>query len=394
MKRIAILLNGTIQNDYRVIKIIQTLSLNNTIHLYYIDGDVLIDSALFNTNVSLFSTQHKVTFWTKFLRHSWFCFEFSFFQQKVLSSGEKYDIIWANDLPTLYPASKISKRLNCKLIYDSHEIYTETLNQFFPRNSNGIKKYVYTLLIFLMRKHGVSIEKKYIPLTNVFITVNQSLLTYFSERYQINKGLVIMNLPKLNQQNNQPAIDFRKRFNWEANSFIVLYQGQLNEGRGLFQLLNTLLLLENKYKLVIIGNGSIEKNLKSWVNTHSSNDRIKFIDTLSTDVLQSYTRGADLGMNLLEPFNLSKKLASPNKLFEYIHAGIPVVATNTIENKRVFDSFSIGKLTENDPKQIAKSIKDVSIQTKLVFEEELAKAMSNYSWDTQENIIAQILSVQ
>lgn len=391
MKRIAILLNGTIQNDYRVIKIIQTLSLNNTIHLYYIDGDVLIDSALFNTNVSLYSTQHKVTFWTKFLRHSWFCFEFSFFQQKVLSSGEKYDIIWANDLPTLFPASKISKRLNCKLIYDSHEIYTETLNQFFPRNSSGIKKYVYTILIFLMRKHGVSIEKKYIPLTNVFITVNQSLLTYFSERYQINKGLVIMNLPKLNQQNNQPAIDFRKQFNWEANSIIVLYQGQLNEGRGLKLVLEAFKFLDDSFKLILIGNGSLQIDLNKWVDENSYSNRIKFIDTVSLDKLPAHTKGADVGMNILENYNLSKELASPNKLFEYIHAEIPVIASFSKENIRVFEKFNIGLMTNNIPKEIATKIIEISSMDKCSFRLPLSGAKSHYKWENQLDMLESII---
>ncbi|MFM7682853.1 MAG: glycosyltransferase [Bacteroidota bacterium] len=391
MKRIAILLNGTIQNDYRVIKIIQTLSLNNTIHLYYIDGDVLIDSALFNTNVSLYSTQHKVTFWTKFLRHSWFCFEFSFFQQKVLSSGEKYDIIWANDLPTLFPAAKISKRLNCKFLYDSHEIYTETLNQFFPRNSSGIKKYVYTLLIFLMRKHGVSIEKKYIPLTNVFITVNQSLLTYFSERYQISKGLVIMNLPKLNQQNNQLAIDFRKQFSWEANSFIVLYQGQLNEGRGLKLVLEAFKFLDDSFKLILIGNGSLQIDLNKWVNENSCSNRIKFIDTVSLDKLPSHTKGADVGMNILENYNLSKELASPNKLFEYIHAEIPVVASFSKENIRVFEKFNIGLMTNNIPKEIATKIMEISSMDKCLFHLPLSEAKSHYKWENQLDMLESII---
>ena len=391
MKRIAILLNGTIQNDYRVIKIIQTLSLNNTIHLYYIDGDVLIDSALFNTNVSLYSTQHKVTFWTKFLRHSWFCFEFSFFQQKVLSSGEKYDIIWANDLPTLFPASKISKRLNCKLIYDSHEIYTETLNQFFPRNSSGIKKYLYTILIFLMRKHGVSIEKKYIPLTNVFITVNQSLLTYFSERYQINKGLVIMNLPKLNQQNNQPAIDFRKQFNWEANSYIVLYQGQLNEGRGLKLVLEAFKFLDDSFKLILIGNGSLQIDLNKWVDENSYSNRIKFIDTVSLDKLPAHTKGADVGMNILENYNLSKELASPNKLFEYIHAEIPVIASFSKENIRVFEKFNIGLMTNNIPKEIATKIIEISSMDKCSFHLPLSGAKSHYKWENQLDMLESII---
>jgi glycosyltransferase involved in cell wall biosynthesis len=383
MKRIAILLNGTIQNDYRVVKIIQTLSLNNNVHLYYIDGDASKDTELFNTNVSLYSTKHKVSFLTKLLRHSWFCFEFSFFQKKVVRTGEKYDIIWANDLPTLIPAYKISKKLKCKLIYDSHEIYTETLNQFFPRNSSGIKKYMYHILIFFMRVHGVSVEKKYFPHIDVFITVNQSLLSYFSERYRIINGEVIMNLPKLNQQNTQAAIDFRKLYMWEINSFIVLYQGQLNEGRGLKLILEAFKFLDYSFKLILIGNGPIQQVLNKWVNENSFSDRIKFINTVSLDKLPAYTKGADVGMNILENFNLSKELASPNKLFEYIHAGIPVIASFSQENTRVFEKYNIGLMTKNFPEEIATKIKVISKIDKSSYLLSLSEAKSFYKWENQ-----------
>jgi glycosyltransferase involved in cell wall biosynthesis len=391
MKRIAILLNGTIQNDYRVIKIIQTLSLGNTIHLYYINGNTLKDRDLFNTNVILYSTKYKVTFWTKLLRHSWFCFEFSFYQNKVINTGEKYDIIWANDLPTLIPAFKISKKLKCKLIYDSHEIYTETLNQFFPRNSSGIKKYIYNILIFLMRIHGVYVEKNYIPQIDIFITVNNSLLSYFSERYRINKGFVIMNFPKLNLQNNQEVIDFRKQYNWDSNSFIILYQGQLNEGRGLYMLLKAVSLLDDSFKLVIIGNGPIQFGLKSWVSEKFLSNRIIFVDTLSIDLLPAYTKGADLGVNLLESFNLSKELASPNKLFEYIHAGIPVIASLSQENKRVFDKFDIGLMTKNNPEEIASKIHKISRIDKSKYSIPLSQAKSHFKWENQVETLKSII---
>ena len=84
-------------------------------------------------NVSFMPVTLKKTFKRKLLQHSFFCFEFNFFIKEVLKRQSSYDFIWANDLPTLFPAYKIAKKLNAQLVYDSHEIYVETINQFFPK---------------------------------------------------------------------------------------------------------------------------------------------------------------------------------------------------------------------------------------------------------------------
>jgi glycosyltransferase involved in cell wall biosynthesis len=390
MKQIAMLLNGPIKNDNRVIKIIQTLSSKNLIHLFYIDGEPK-DKDIFNNNVSLYNFHHNVSIKIKFLRHTTFCYEFNYFIDKINLLNKKFDFIWANDLPLLYPAFKISKFTGAKLIYDSHEIYTETLNQFFPKRSSALKKIIYNLSIAFMRFHGKQIEKKIFPFIDTFITVNNSLLAYFSERYTINKGIVIMNFPRIEEHEDSNAFDYRLFYSWSSDSIILLYQGQLNEGRGLTYLIETMKLLPIKYKLVLIGNGSIESDLKKWVNANNLNDRIKFIDTVSTTILSSYTIGANLGINLLESLNLSKQLASPNKLFEYIQAEIPVLATNTIENKRVFDAYKIGMLTENNPILIAESIVKIMLKTKQEFKIELKNAKLKYSWGNQIDLLTSII---
>ena len=62
---------------------------------------------------------------------------------------------------------------------------------------------------------------------------------------------------------------------------------------------------------------------------------------MDLEVYPDYTKGADFGINLLENINLSKKFASPNKLFEYIHCNIPIICSNTYENKRVIEKFNV-----------------------------------------------------
>jgi glycosyltransferase involved in cell wall biosynthesis len=391
MKRVAMLLNGPIKNDYRVIKIIETLSETHKIHLFYINGNSEEDALHFNQNVQLTAVEHSASFWVKVIRHSLFCYEFNFLKKLVLSCGEHFDCIWANDLPTLYPAYACSKEMNCKLVYDSHEIYTETINQFFPRHSTGLKKVLFQKMISFMRKHGLRTEHKIFPSVDKFLTVNESLLRHFKERNTVKEGLVIMNLPKQNQTKEIVPIDYKEKFEWDSSAVISIYQGQLNEGRGLHLLFEAIQLLPHQFKLVVVGNGSLGDALQEWAVKQKLTERIKFIETVELSELSAYTSGADLGINLLERFNLSKEYASPNKLFEYIHSEIPVVASDTIENQRVFDTYAIGQLTGNQPEKIATAIQEVSKRKKTAFLEAILRAKSHYHWENQVELLNSVL---
>ena len=110
MIKICMLLNGPIKNDYRVIKTLTTLSKDAIIDLFYIDGETN-DHLLFVDNIFLYSFDFENSFKRKVISHSLIGYEFNFFVSKVVKSGKSYDYIWANDLPTLYPAYKIANKL-------------------------------------------------------------------------------------------------------------------------------------------------------------------------------------------------------------------------------------------------------------------------------------------
>ena len=89
---------------------------------------------------------------------------------------------------------------------------------------------------------------------------------------------------------------------------------------------------------------------------------------------------------------MSKKLASPNKLFEYIHARIPVICSNTIENSKVLKNYKIGLLTENNLTSIKDTIIELSKKKKTIFEAQINRAKKIYNWEKQESEIIDILN--
>ncbi len=394
MKKIAVLLNGSIKNDYRVIKTIKTLSEQYEIHLFYVNGTEK-DESIFQNNVKLHATKYDVNFKSKLLRNSFFCFEFNFYIGIVLNTQIKFDAVWSNDLPTLYPAYRIASKLDTKLIYDSHEIFVETINQFFPRESSFPKNIIYKFLIKIMRMHGSRIEKKIVKKVDLFFSVNSSLCNYF-EKKKKKKGLkVLMNLPNLAAATNvKEPFSFKRMFNWEEEKIVILYQGAINEGRGLTLMVKAAKYLNNNTKLVILGNGTLKKNLVDFVDVNDLGEVVKFMDAVSVNDLPTYTAGADFGINLLEDFNLSKKLASPNKLFEYMHAGIPVLSSFSPENDIIYNKYQIGFQCENIPESIAKKMNELSeleVEKRLLFKAQLLEAKDEYCWEKQEHVLKDII---
>ena len=392
MKVLCMLLNGSIKNDQRVIRMIDVLSNKVKLDLYYVNPHKE-DEMIFKKNINLFAFPKKNNLKNKLIQHSLFCREYDFFINHVLSSYIKYDYIYANDLPTLRQACKISRKLNAKLIYDSHEIYIETLNQFFPSNAKGVlKKMIFKTLLSLMKLHGRSIESKYIRKIDDFITVNQSLLNYFKKEYKITIGKVIMNLPF--KVVSSDVHDFRNQFKWPENTQIILYQGSLTKGRGLELLISSVQFLEKRCKLIILGDGPLRKDLCLMVNNKSLNERVKFIKKVSIEELSLFTKGADIGINLLEPINLSKKLASPNKLFEYIHAKVPIICSYSPENDLVFEKYRVGIQCYNETNSIVDAIHkliNIDENEKNFIHEELIKSQSEFCFENQIKLIEDIL---
>jgi glycosyltransferase involved in cell wall biosynthesis len=384
-QNIAILLNGAVKNDSRVIKTINTLAKKYSVDLFYINGQA-DDKELFNDKtISLFSINYPQTLKQKILRHSFFFYEFNFLVKEVKKTKKQYTIIYCNDLPTLKAGLQLKSFFNAKLIFDSHEIYLETINQFFIKGNNFFKNIIFSVLIAFMRFVGYNFEKNAVKKVDLFITVNKSLAEYFKEKYNLNTSpYVMMNFPYLFEIKQDNLVDFRKKYNWNISDFILIYQGNLNAGRGLELIIDTIKKLPGKFKLIIIGDGILMPQLKTKTENLKLNNRIKFLGFVDNRELLNYTAGADAGFNLLETLNKSKAMASPNKLFEYIQAEIPSINTNTIENKRIVEKYKTGILVNNDESEIFEKIIEFSEKTD-IFKQNCKTAKLELNWGKQEN---------
>ena len=389
--KIAILLNGPISNDSRMIKITRTISSFINVDLFCLKGKPT-DKDIFNENVRLITLNEPSGFMNKLTRHSFFYNEFNYFVAEVLNQKIEYKYVYACDLPMLKPAYLVSEKLSCKLVYDSHELYVEGLNQFFPnyKNSSFPKKKMIDLSMFIMTKSGRATENALVQKTDHFITTSNSYKNYFETRYHKKDIQKVMNCPPLEERHQ--LIDYRKEFNWSENDFIVIYQGLMNPGRGLHLLIDAINESPENIKLIFLGYGTLEGQLKKQTQELNACSRIKFVDKVKPHELIGYTIAADLGVNLLENINLNKKLASTNKLFEYIHASIPVLATDTPENQYVLNKYDIGFFVENTVEDLKKSLLSASKSDLKQLKSNCKEATKEFNWQNQVKVFENIFN--
>ena len=382
-------------NQGRMLNFIESLSQKNHLHVFSItDGN---DKQITSKNICYYDYEIQSGPLNQIIKHSFFWKLHRNLFQLVLNKIDaiKIDLIICHDLPTLDAAIRLKKHFDSELLYDSLEIYTETINQFFP-SVYGPKKLIANSLVKFMRYFGAKKEKIMMKSCTRISTVNSSLATYFEKKYQQNDIEVIMNCPKY-VKTVSSSIDFKQKFNLSHNCKIFIYQGTFNEGRGLELLINAFseVLVHNKnIKLILLGSGVLKNHLFESVKNKELTNTIFFHNPVPYTNLIEYTIGADFGINLLEPFNLSKKLASPNKLFEYMQAEIPVLCSYSPENDLVFQNYSLGLQCELNTQNISEAILNLAKKSRTeieLYREESRNAKLKYCWENQEKKLLEIV---
>ncbi|MBR3919884.1 MAG: glycosyltransferase [Clostridia bacterium] len=388
MKKVCVLLNGGIASDSRVIREIKTMSRVADVDLYYVYGKDS-DKDIFGDNVRLFSCEKKEGIKSRFVKHTCFYNEFMFFVPEVLKQGIAYDYIWANDLPDLKPALKLKEKIGSKVIYDSHEIFVGTLNQFFPSKAKWYKSILYKTALFVMSTLGNRAEKKMVKKADEFVTTSISFKNYFKNKYKRDDIQIVMNCPNIQTAND--FYDFRSEYNLSSDSFVLLFQGRLNAGRALIEMIESMAYVKSNVHLFVIGDGTLKKDMQKRMAELSLQEKVHFIDEVPSSELLRYTRGADAGINLQASINISKHLASANKLFEYTHSGIPTIGSDVPENRLIIEKYDLGMLVRNNPKEIADAINKMSESDLSKYKDNCKKAAMEYNWENQEKVILDLI---
>ncbi len=285
--------------------------------------------------------------------------------------AKKPDLIISNDLDTL-PASFAASRIRkTPLIYDSHELFTQMPELIHRKKVQTIWKWI---------------ERRLVPKLPYALTVSYSIATIYRRLYGT-PFRVVRNMPEKIEAHFLDKSGERKQ-----GKQMIIYQGALNMGRGLELMIEAMRFLEGA-KLLLVGIGDIEADLKRKVAEGGLADRVDFVGRLNPGDLIPLTVKADLGISLEEDLGLNYRYSLPNKLFDYIQCRIPVLCSALPEMARIVESYGVGVSTaEKDPEKLAGIIRYMlKERSGGMWKDALEKAAEELCWEKESVVYREML---
>lgn len=269
--------------------------------------------------------------------------------------SQRPKVLHCHDVTTL-PIGMLYKMIffNVHLVYDAHEIYEDLANKD-EQKSNLYK----------------SLHSKVQRKLSKFITINNSIAQWYAENYpELPRATIVKNATMRVKQ-----VDYDGRLHNAAgldrNTNILLYQGGFAKHRGLEWLVRAGALLPENWALVMMGWGNLESELRDLASEKHAIEKNKvcFIPPAPQSELAYWTQGASLGIIPYDEVGLNHKFCTPNKLWEYPNAGVPLIVSDLPEMKNTVDEFGVGwtlpqNRSDSDLFNLVLSLQEIDIQTR------------------------------
>jgi glycosyltransferase involved in cell wall biosynthesis len=324
------------------------------------------------------------------------------------------DLIHAHDLNALLPALRMARRTGADVVYDAHEVMSE-MGSFAPWYRQGLRW----------------LESRLVRKVKIVITVSAGIADLFVDWYRIPRPHVVLNIPELaNESRIQPhradalhqlgaaggthhagtlrgeetllqadqPSEPKQHSNIGSERTITLcYQGGLIRGRGLEQMISAMVLLpgDSHVKLVILGFGSLKPTLDDMIRKLALDERVIMAEPVPPDRVVPVTAAFDIGIIPFLPSNLNHILALPNKLFEYLAAGLCVwSAKGLVEVEKLLEEHSCGRTYQADDvermtEQLAALVADADCIAQMKANA-LQAARHRFNWNEEKKVLWRI----
>lgn len=282
------------------------------------------------------------------------------------------DILVANDLDTLLPNVLVSRMRRKPLVYDSHEYFCQVLEVVSrPR----------------VQRVWHRIERFCFPKTDRVITVSESIAEAYRKEYG-KEVAVVRNLPLRRSAVSLPS---RAELGLPENRRILILQGNaIHRDRGGELMVEALPFLPEQVVLLVVGAGDALPDMRQRAEELGLDDRVIFAGRVAPERLPAYTSCADVGVSLDKSVCLNHDYSLPNKLFEYIQAGVPQIVSNLPERRRLVESYGVGVVVDLlEPVPVAQAALKL-LEDDAIYENcrrQCLSAAETLCWEKEEEIL-------
>ena len=363
--RVANVVLNNFTNDNRVLKMSESLAADGfDVHVVGLhkgkvaEHEVIRDLKVHRLRLKTMSwPENTIGRLAKFVEFTW----------RAIRNYRKFDVWHCNDTEAfaIGIAAKIT-RPKLKLVYDCHE---------FEAERNGKPRWMLRLVY--------AFEWLFIRWACDVITVSPSIAKAYQSRYGLKTVHLIRNAPH-RKADVTKSDRFRANFGIPADQRIFLYQGAFVSNRGLEQTLLAFERLPNVH-LVCMGYGNLETLVKVASAKHAN---IHFQPAVPYHEVLAYTASADVGLLSVQPSCLSYLYCLPNKLFEYIQAGIPILANRLTDCEALITEYRIGTtIASFEPDLLVQAIQEMSASDLAPYQQGLQRAANDFNWEAEERTL-------
>ena len=258
------------------------------------------------------------------------------------------DVVHANDANALVPALLICARTRARIVYDSHELWRR-------RNIRTDR--------WLAPAVEAVIERLGIRRAGGVITVSPSIADWLQRTYRLPvRPTLVRNIPTARTVPDPALGRLRELTGLGPADKIVSYTGGITTGRGLEETVDAVALLPADVHLVLLGYGdaTYTAGLLRRAREAGVAERVHLAGSVPSAQVPQTLADADAAVVYVRPICLSYRYSLPNKLFESIHAGLPIVAADLPDTAAIVRQYGVGEVFDaGTPQELAAAIEQV-----------------------------------
>lgn len=309
----------------------------------------------------------------------------TFVVEKILE--HEFDVLHVHDFPLLRAGCHAARVRAVPVVYDSHEFYP-VQSCFTPQQ----------------QKRFLALERRLVRYCQAVITVNPYIAKMMAKAHAIAEPLVILNASPVSAPDGPgeraiamttAQVELRAKYKLPADSFLFVYQGWISPERNLESLIRAMAEVAAPAALLIVGYGDHVAALQSLVRSLNLDDQIVFCGRVESDELHALTCACDVGIIPYVAVDEMHKYCSPNKLFEFVAAGLPIIATDLPYLRDIIGGYDIGWLCDTSaPRTLAECMRTALSDGRRHnhFKANLEKAQKELNWGVEEQKLFHLYS--